>query len=166
MHNKIWLALGVLLLVIGLFKPNFELFRSVSKPNNSVECYVTDAPADTELLKEAQDITKILLNSSDSTRKSDSLKLSSLYCDMSTLISLDGEDQVIKDTAAIRSANSLAGKMLKLNIKDKYPDLATESKDLVIKAIGDDDVVLSTDLRHKAVDAFRALSWAFYEGSK
>jgi hypothetical protein len=166
MRNKVLLGLGLLLLVVGILKPNLDFLKRSPQPNNGVECYVMDAPSDAELLKEAQDITKILLASSDSTRKFDSLKLASLYCDMSTLISIDNEDQVIKDTAAIRSANSLAGKMLRLNIKDKYPDLATEAKDLVVKAIGDDDVVLDVELRQKAVAAFRALSWACYEGSK
>lgn len=167
MRNKILLVLGILLLIIGILKPDLSIFsNNNAKPNNSIECYVIDAPADLDLLKEAQDVTKVLLDSSDASRKADSLKLSSLYCDIATLIALDGEDQVIKDTAAIRLANSLSGKMLRLNIKDKYPNLAIESKELIVKAIGDDDVILDTVLRQKAVDAFRALSWAFYEGSK
>ena len=56
--------------------------------------------------------------------------------------------------------------MLKLNIKDKYPNLAQASKDVVVVAIGEDDILLTEDLRSKAVEAFNGLSWAFYEGGK
>jgi hypothetical protein len=56
--------------------------------------------------------------------------------------------------------------MLRLNIKNKYPGLAEAAKVLVSSELGTDDVVLDEDMRAKAVNAFRALSWAFYEGSK
>ena len=72
-------------------------------------------------------------------------------------------DQV---NSTIREVNSVAGKMLRLDIKDKYPNLAELAKDLVVTNIGDDDVILDEELRLKAVEAFRALSWAFWEGSK
>ena len=78
----------------------------------------------------------------------------------------DEDDKVISDTASIKEANSLAGKMLRLNIKDKYSGLAEAAKDVVVSGIGEDDVSLDDDLRQKAVESFRALSWAFYEGSK
>ena len=113
-----------------------------------------------------QTITDILKESNDSTTCSDCLKLSSLYADLATLVELDGEDQVVKDTATIKEANSLSGKMLRLNIKDKYPGLAEAAKDLVVAAIGEDDVALDEKTRSNAVDAFRALSRAFYEGGQ
>ena len=56
--------------------------------------------------------------------------------------------------------------MLRLNIKDKYPNLAEAAESLIVSAIGDDDVSLSEELRSKSAEAFRALSWAFYQGSK
>ena len=117
-------------------------------------------------MEKAQAVTAVLKQSNDSTKKTDCLKLSSLYADMATLIELDNEDTVIKDTAAIRQANSLAGLMLRLNIKDKYPNLAKASREVIVSVIGDDDVVLDNELRSQSVNAFRALSWAFYEGSK
>lgn len=85
---------------------------------------------------------------------------------MATLIELDGEDKVITDTLTIREANSLSGKMLRLNIKDKYPNLAEAAKDVIVAGIGDQDVALTPELRKKAAESFRALSWAFYQGSK
>ena len=111
-------------------------------------------------------MSKILQASDDSTRKSDSLKLSALYSDIATLVEIDGTDKIISDTASIREVNSLTGKMLRLNIKDKYEGLAESAKDLLVSSIGEDDVVLDDETRTKAVDAFRALSWAFYQGSK
>lgn len=168
MHNKVLLGLGVVLCIIGLLKPNFGNIALITKPSqcSNVENYVTDPPSDSQLVDYGKAITKILLDSNDSTRKSDALKLSSLYADMSTLISLTDTDQVINKTIEIREANKLAGPMLKLNLKNKYPNLAKAAETLVLSQIGEDEVSLDAELRSKAVSAFRALSWAFYEGSK
>lgn len=167
MNNKILLSIGLVLLAVGFFKPNLNFLNKISPtPSIAVENYVTDAPSDDDLLANARSIIGVLDKSDDSTKRSDCLKLSSLYADMAILIELDSDDAVIKDTAAIREANSLSGKMLRLNIKDKYPGLAEAAKDLLITAIGEEDVVLDEEARANATDAFRALSWAFYEGSK
>ena len=168
MNNKWLLALAGVLVYIGVAKPDLS---SINLPlgNNSVcnlDTYVTDAPSDINLLNNGREVIDILKASTDSTRAADCSKLSSLYADMALLIELDGEDKIIKDTANIKEANSLAGKMLRLNAKDKYPGLAEAAKNLIISQIGEDDVVLDNDLRSKAVNSFRALSWAFYEGSK
>lgn len=163
MNNKILLAVGVGLLLMGLFKTNV-----VSDPvvDNAVETYVVDAPSDLDLLEKSYKIIGLMKSFDDSTKASDCKKLSALYADLSTLISLDQQDEVIKDTNTIRNANSLAGTMLRLDIKNKYPDLAQANEELVVSAIGNDDTVLDEALRSKAVDAFRALSWAFYESSQ
>ena len=168
MNNKWLLALAAALVYVGIAKPDLS---SINLPlsNNSVcnlDTYVKDAPSDINLLNNARAVVDILKASSDSTRKADCSKLSSLYADMSLLIELDGDDKVIKDTANIKEANSLAGKMLRLNVKDKYPGLAEAAKNLIVSQIGEDDIILDNDLRSKAVNSFRALSWAFYEGSK
>lgn len=163
MSNKVLLVIGFVLVMFGVFCPNISLDNNVCP---TVINYVIDAPSDTALLNQAQNVIKILQSSDDSTRPSDCLRLSSLYADMATLIELDNDDMIIKDTITIKEANSLSGKMLKLNIKDKYPDLAEASRAVVITAIGDDDILLDENSRNKAVEAFRALSWAFYEGSK
>jgi hypothetical protein len=168
MQNKLVLFVGVVLVLFGIFKPDLS---NLSLPvGGSTVCvtsnHVADAPANEALLNKARAITEVLLASDDSTRKSDCIKLSSLYCDIATLIELDKTDLVITDTSTIREVNSVAGKMLRLDIKDKYPNLAELAKDLVVTNIGDDDVILDEELRLKAVEAFRALSWAFWEGSK
>lgn len=165
MKNNTILILGVALIAFGLFGKNLNI-DVVSPVNPALESYVIDPPSDDNLLEEAKKITAILKKSSDSTRKTDCLKLSSLYSDISTLIELDNEDKVITDTASIRLANSLSGKMLRLNIKNKYPGLAEASESLMEIGIGKDDVVLDDTLRDKGSESFRALSWAFYEGSK
>jgi|TARA_B100001094_G_scaffold41684_1_gene36370 hypothetical protein len=165
-NNKILLTIGALLIVIGFFQPELNL-PMIGGGNciDTINC-VIDAPSNPSLLEKSRVITEIMKKSTDSTRASDCKKLSSLYCDMATLIELDDEDKVIKDTAAIRSANSLAGKMLRLNIKDKYEGLAEAAKELLSESIGIEDAVLTKELRQQAAESFRALSWAFYEGSK
>jgi hypothetical protein len=166
MQNKVLLAIGAVLIFVGVFKPSLDNFNII--PNREpaiVETYVVDAPSNPELLEKANVVIDILKSSDDSTRPQDCLKLSSLYADMATLIELD-QDEVIKDTENIRQANSLAGRMLNLNIKNKYPNLSEAARGVVIQAIGDDDLILIPELRTKAAESFRALSWAFYEGSK
>ena len=168
MQNKLLLCIGAILVLIGFLKPDFTSITlpvNVNEPACSVENYVTDAPSDDALLEKARAVTSIVQESDDSTRKSDCLKLSALYADMATLIELD-DDKIIVDTSSIKEANSIAGKMLRLDIKGKYPDLAEAAKDVVDTGIGDDDVLLNPKLRTKAAECFRALSWAFYEGSK
>jgi hypothetical protein len=73
---------------------------------------------------------------------------------------------VVKNTDEIRQANSIAGPMLRLDMKNKYKGLSKESQDVVIAAIGDDNIALSKELRPKAVEGFNALAWAYNEGSK
>ena len=94
------------------------------------------------------------------------VRLRDLYLDLAQLITLDGDDLVIKNTEEIRQANSLAGVMLRLDIKGKYTDLASTCNDLIVTAIGDDNINLSPELRTKAVEAFKALAWGCNEGSK
>lgn len=160
--KHILLVCGSLLVVVGLIKPDLSKFIPNNTPTNTV---VIEAPLDINIRKEAEELVS-LLKSFGSSAKDDSLRLRDLYLDLATLISLDGENQVVKNTEEIRQANSLAGVMLRLDIKDKYPNLAKEAKDVVVAAIGDDQVLLSSELRARAVEGFKALAWACNEGSK
>lgn len=159
--NLVLLLVGALLLGVGLLKPNL----SNIVPNKTVVVEPSDLSEPSETLQdEADEVIKAL--SVDTDRKIDGKRLAQLYIDMATLISLDGEDQVIKNTEEVRQANRLTGLMLRLNIKGKYPELPTAAQKLVVKAIGDDQVLLNADLRAKAVEGFKALAWACNEGSK
>lgn len=157
------LICGALLVLFGLTKPDLSKFI----PNNNIptNTVVIEAPLDSNIRKEAEELM-VLFKSFGSSAKDDSLRLRDLYLDLSTLISLDGENQVVKNTEEIRQANSLAGVMLRLDIKDKYANLAKEAKDVIVSAIGDDQVLLSVELRAKAVEGFRALAWACNEVNK
>lgn len=167
-QNKLLLIIGILLLAIGLFKPDISSIWPINNTPvvSAVESYVTTPPKDSVLLEQAKNIIKTLSEFNHSDKKLDFLKLSALYHDLAILIALDEEDMVIKDTASIREANSLSGNMLKLKLKDKYENLAELNSALVIVGIGKDDVILDKDKRQKATEVFEALSWAYYEGSK
>jgi hypothetical protein len=165
MNSKtILLCLAALLIFIGLVKPDLS---SLFQNKNSV-IVVDDIdfiePSSDTLKEKAKDVIKAL--SLDTDRKTDGKKLAKLYTDIATLITLDGTDQVIKNTEEIKQANRLAGLMLHLDIKDKYEGLSEAAQALIVEAIGDDQVLLSSDLRNKAVDGFKALAWACNEGSK
>ena len=156
------LVCGSLLVLVGLIKPDLSKLIPSNNPTNSV---VIETPMDSNIRAQADELVA-LLKSFGSDVKGDALRLRDLYLDLATLISLDGTDQVVKNTEEIRQANSLAGMMLRLDIKDKYSNLAKEAKDVIVAAIGDDQVLLSAELRAKAVEGFKALAWACNEGSK
>ena len=120
-------------------------------------------PTDPAVKKEADDVVSVL---KEAGAKVDARRLRDLYMDLAKLVEIDGEDEVIKSTEEIRQANSLAGVMLRLDIKGKYPDLAKETKEVVVAAIGDDQILLSKELRVKAVEGLNALAWACNTGSK
>ena len=160
-EKKILLALGGLLIVLGLFKPEFS---NILKPRPSVvDVLELPEPTDEAVKKEADDVVALL---KEAGAKSDARRLRDLYLDLAKLVEIDGEDEVIKSTEEIRQANSLAGVMLKLDIKGKYPNLAKEAKEVVVAAIGDDQILLSKELRVKAVEGLNALAWACNLGSK
>lgn len=160
--KSILLGVGLLLVLFGLLKP--DLSGILTKPSPSSVVVIVEKPSDPNLLKACDDVIRAL--SVDSARKFDGQRLSSLYADLSQLISLDGDDMVIKNTEEIRQANSLSGVLLRLDMKGKYPELAKATQSVVVSAIGDDVLELDENLRSKASEAFKALSWACQEGSK
>jgi hypothetical protein len=165
MNNKnLILLIGGLLLVIGLVKPDLS---SIGFPNKPVPVDVLElsAPTDEALKKEAQDVVSVLKEAGPQAR-ADAKRLRDLYLDLAKLVELDDEETVIKSTEEIRQANSLAGVMLRLDIKGKYPNLAKETKEVIVTLVGDDQILLSKELRAKAVEGFNTLAWAFNEGSK
>lgn len=145
------------LLMIGLVLIGFSLLGNQLNNNLMIPDSVNiTKPNDAKLLDMANSVTLALQGG-----KQDAQKLANLYNDLATLIEID--DGIIKNTEEIREANRIAGQMSKLNIKDKYPDLANAANTLVTTHIGDDNITLSEELRKKSVDAFRALAWACQE---
>lgn len=164
MNNKVILILASLLIVLGLIQPNLSNWGLSKKPV-SIDVLELPVPVDENVKKEADDVVSLLKDSGSSV-KADAKRLRDLYLDLAKLVELDGEEEVIKNTEEIRQANSLAGPMLRLDIKGKYPDLAKEAKEVVVAAIGDDQIILSKELRAKAVEGLNALAWACNEGGK
>lgn len=166
MKDKIVLGLGALLILLALVKPDLSWIKPVDKVPVSVDVVVIEN-VDSETQQAVKPVVDAL-KAGPSDRQVDGKRLASLFNDMATLISLDGQDQVVKTTEDIRQANSLAGNMLKLNMKEKYPDLKKSCEDYVKSVIGDDEQLLDgeTGLRDKAVKVFKGLAWACNEGSK
>jgi len=161
MDKKVLLVLGGLLILVGLLKPEFS---DMFKPRPAVvDVLELSVPTDEAVKKETDDVVIVL---KEAGIKSEARKLRDLYIDLAKLVELDGEDEVIKSTEEIRQANSLAGIMLRLDMKGKYPNLAKEAKEVVVASIGDDQILLSKELRVKAVEGLNALAWACNEGSK
>lgn len=160
MNSKALLIVAGLLIAVGLIKPDLSSLVPSNKPKDSV--VFIEAPSDENVKKECDDVAKILKSGSPN----DAVRLRDLFLDISKLIELDGEDLVIKTTEEIRQANSLAGPMLRLDIKNKYENLANEAKEVIVSVIGDDNVPLTTELRKQAANAFKYLAWACNEGAK
>jgi len=162
-NNNLLLVVAGLLILVGLTK--FDLSRLNILPNkpNAVDVLELPEPTDSAVKKEADDVVSVL---KESGAKGDAKRLRDLYLDLAKLVELDGENEVVRNTEEIRQANSLAGVMLRLDIKGKYPDLAKEAKEVVVASIGDDQILLSKELRAKAVEGLNALAWACNMGSK
>lgn len=158
------LGLALLLIVIGLTKPDLTNLLNQSTPSDNKVVVLVEKPSNPTILDKCEDVIKAL--KSDPDRKTDGVRLASLYNDIATLISLDGEDTVLKNTEEIRQANKLSGVMLKLDIKGKYPELAKSTNSVIVAGIGDDSMMLDSKLRQQAVDAFKALAWACQQGAK
>lgn len=159
-NNIFVLIIGALILIYGLLSPVIE--NNITTNNASVSVV---APLDPALRDNCEKVIETFKNGSGD-KKTDGIKLSSLYLDLAKLIALDDKNETIKNTDEIRDANRLAGLLYDLELKDKYPDLANAANNVVIAYIGDDNVVLDPELRKKAVEAFNGLAWAFYEGTK
>lgn len=162
--KNLLLGLAGILVVIGLLKPDLSKFINVSNPSNNSVTVLVEKPSNKDLLDECQDVIDALKENKD--RKNDGTRLAALYNDLATLISLDGEDMTLKNTEEIRQANKLAGVMLKLDIKGKYPALAKATNSVIVASLGDDSVMLDDKLREQAIEGFKALAWACIEGTK
>lgn len=164
MNKNIVLLVGGLLILFGLTKFDIGKFKPVGPSPSNIDIMELVAPSDENVKKEATDVINLLKSSGGS--KNDFKRLRDLSLDLSRLIELDGEDLVVKTTEEIRQANSIAGVMLRLDVKGKYPNLAKEAKEVIVAAIGDDNVPLTPELRKKAVASFSGLAWAYNEASK
>jgi hypothetical protein len=161
MNKNIVLVLAGLLILFSL-SSKFNLVN-LSPNSPKVDVMELVEPTDPNVKKEADDVVSVL---KESGAKGDAKRLRDLYLDLAKLVELDGENEVVRSTEEIRQANSLAGVMLRLDIKGKYPDLAKEAKEVIVASIGDDKILLSKELRAKAVDGFNALAWACNLGAK
>ena len=169
MNNKVVLAIGAVLIVVGVLRPDLSSLIPSNGGNDTpvvnVPEVVVEAPTEPSLKEVADELVKILKAGGED-RRVDGLNLAKLYSDIASLISLDLDNEVVKTTSEIREVNGVAGSLMNLKLKGKYPDFAQTAKKLVVTAIGDDIAVLNDETRSKAVDAFNALAWACYEGAK
>lgn len=163
-NNHLILIVGFILILIGLTKFDISNLNILPNKPPAVDNLELSIPTNENILKEAKDVLDVVRK--NNMPKQEARKLRDLYLDIGQLVKLDGEDEVIKNTEEIRQANSIAGSMLKLDIKNKYPNLAKEAKEVIVAAIGDDNIVLSPELRAKGIDGFNALAWVYNEVSK
>lgn len=162
-NNNLLLIVAGLLILVGLTKLDLSKLNLLPNKPTVIDVLELPQPTDEAILKEANDVLQV---AKEQVAKTDARRLRDLILDIRKLVELDGEDEVIRNTEEIRQANSLAGVMLRMDIKGKYADLAKECKEVIVAAIGDDQIVLTPALRAKALDGFDGLAWALNEGSK
>jgi hypothetical protein len=163
-NKKIVLALGAVLILVGLFKPNLGSLLPKPSPVSPTPSVEILEPNDPTLKEDALKVAEIISSGTD--KKVDGVALSELYTDIALLISLDEDNTVVKTTSEIREVNSVAGSLMNLKLKGKYPGLTEAAETLVSNVLGKDISSLNQENRKKAVDAFNALAWGCYEGSK
>jgi hypothetical protein len=161
--NVVLLVIGGLLVAYGILGPVIK--NNIGPSPVVVVSTTVETPLDPSLRGDCEKVISVFKNGNGN-KSIDGIKLSNLYSDLAKLISLDGENETVKNTDEIRDANRLAGLLYDLDLKGKYPDLTVTTTNVIKNYIGDDNVVLDPVLRKKAVEAFNGLSWAYYEGSK
>lgn len=166
MNNKVVLVIGALLIAVGLFRPDFSFLLNRGDTNPVLSPIVNVEEPKDEKLKELAMAVSNVLKDGTSDRKVDGLALASLWKDLAALIMMDKENEVLRTTAELREANAVSGKLMDLNLKGKYDGLPEAARAVVVYAIGDNNVVLTEEMRAKAAEAFEALSWAAYQGAK
>lgn len=160
MNKNVILIIGGLLIVLGVIRPSLNSINI--NPSNKPSVVHIESPIEESVIAECKDVTEILKAGSSS----DAIRLRDLYLDLATLIELDGKDEVVKNTEEVRQANGLAGVMLKMDIKNKYANLGSAAKEVIVSVIGDEMIMLNPELRSKAAYAFRSLAWACNESTK
>jgi hypothetical protein len=165
-QNKkyILVILGIGLVLLGLLKPDLSKLFNPIGPKTTITEILVEAPDSEETKNACAKVIASLQNGSNP--KTDGIRLASLYSDISRVIELKENEEIIKTTKELAKVNSIAGSLLQLNLKDKYENLSESCNEVVKSVIGDEDVSLDEDLRHRAVQAFRNLAWACKEGSK
>lgn len=164
-YNKqklVLLIIGGLLVCLGLIRPN--LSNIVPVKTDTVTNILVEAPTN-EATKDA--CNKVISSlSSGPNPKKDGMDLAALYSDIALLISLDAQDEVIKNTAELVQANKISGSLLHLNLKNKYDNLSSNCQEVIVSVIGDENLPLDKELRTKSVTAFRNLAWACKKGAE
>jgi len=87
------------------------------------------------------------------------LALASLWRELANVIALD-TDNIIKSNADIREANSVAGRLMALRMKGKYPSLGADVDSAIKNVMGKNPDALDATTKKKAVELFNGLSWA------
>lgn len=162
--TSLLLGLGVLMMGIGIFGTRLGSIITPNGNNPNVTISIEE-PSDKTLLKLVQPVISAWESGPADTRFRDASRLASLYLDIATLIELEGDNLCIKNTEEIREANKLSGNMLKLQLRDKYPDLKEACNSFVVASIGEENILLTTELRQRSTSVFRALAWACQQGA-
>lgn len=164
--DKIVLALAAILVLVGLFRPDFSNLIPSNKPA-VVETETLQTPASADVKAVAEKVTKIFKESTAKDKRVKGQKFKSLMVDLAKLIKLDGEREVVKSTKELRLANSIAGRMCDLDMKGEFTDLAKTCTEVLTTSLGGtDDILLTPELREKAGDGFLAVAWAVEQGLK
>lgn len=159
-NKKLYILIpAIILLLIGAVGPYVS---NVSPKAINVTEIKTVVPQTAEMKEACAKLSAILQTG----KSKDALRLASLYSDLSDLIALDGDNEIIQNTEEIRQANKISGVLLQLDLKDKYEGLAEAADNVVVTGMGNDEIPIDSALREKAVETFRTLAWACKEGSK
>ncbi len=134
---------------LGQFVPNLGGVSSVGE-------VFPDQPTDSKVAAAVEPVKTILKTATPEEK----LSLARLWREEARLIGLDDAQGVIKSTADIRAAHGMAGKLMALNIKGKYPGLADAVDKAIMDVVGNQSRSLDAGVRKDAVAVLNGLSWA------
>lgn len=149
MNKKMRLFLGLALCLVGLFgEPILNMVKNI-KPT-VVEVTVNEPSLEFKTLVEP--VVKIEISSEDANL------ISCFYSEMADIVSKDTE--FLKSTEQFRNFNVTAGKLyFDTRLKNKYETLGESIDQIIIQAIGKENVALDSAKRDKLVKTLNALAW-------
>jgi len=107
MNKNVVLAIGAVLVAVGVFKPDFSSLLDRGVPSVTVPSVEVSEPTDPVLLADALKVSEALKGGPNA--KVDGMSLSGLYADIAKLVSLEGADEVVRTTSELVEVNSVAG---------------------------------------------------------
>lgn len=168
MNDQNKLVIAIALVAVGLIWPklkstisNVDLPKTTSSVVN-VDFEVMPEPTDA-LKKTVEGLSSLVTGSPDA--ENDKIRLAQFYAQLSNVVR--NEPGFITSTGQFRSYNAIVGQInfAGISLKGKYTGLGAKVDQIIMGAIGNENVSLDDAKRKALADVLGAISWELWHGN-